>query len=64
MMRKFEIVYNDNGKEIVVGTFSGNGEGYTIDQALSIAEVDMDQIAEERKWDGWDYNCLDLRIKG
>jgi hypothetical protein len=62
MNRKFEIIYNDNGNIIVVGTFNGNANGYTIDQALQIAEVDMDEFATSRNWDGWDFNELSLRI--
>lgn len=59
---KYEIVYRDEENEIVVGEFSGN-MSYTVDQALDIAGVDMDKFAEENGWDGWDWNCLDFRVK-
>lgn len=59
---KYEIVYKDEEGEVIVAEYSGN-RSHTVDQALEITGVDMDEFAEENDWDGWDWNCLEVRIK-
>jgi len=59
---KYEIVYKDEEGEVIVAEYSGN-RSHTVDQALEIAGVDMDEFAEENDWDGWDWNCLEIRVK-
>lgn len=59
---RYEIVYKDEEGEIVVAEYSGN-RSHTVDQALEIAGVDMDEFAEENDRDGWDWNCLEVRAK-
>lgn len=59
---EYEIVYKDEEGEVIVAEYSGN-RSHTVDQALEVAGVDMDEFAEENDWDGWDWNCLEVRIK-
>ncbi len=62
MFAKYEIVYKDEEGEVIVAEYSGN-RSYTVDQALEITGVDMDEFAKENDWDGWDWNCLEVRAK-
>jgi hypothetical protein len=63
MFSNYEIIYEDETGIEIIGEFSGNGNGYTVDEALRIADVDMDQYAEQHDWDGYDWNCLSIRFK-
>lgn len=62
MYNKYEIIYNDNGNVIVIDEFSGN-MSLTVNQALQLCNVNMDEYADARGWDGWDWNELDIRFK-
>lgn len=62
MYNNYEIIYNDDGNITVVDSFSGN-MGLTVDQALELCGVDMDEFADNQGWDGWDWNSLDIRFK-
>jgi hypothetical protein len=58
----WEIVYKDQTGEYVVGHCVTN-HSISVDEALDIAGIDMDAYAEQNGWDGWDWGCLELRVK-
>lgn len=62
MYNKYEIIYNDNGNVIVIDEFSGN-MSLTVNQALQLCNVAMDEYADNQGWDGYDWNCLEIRFK-
>jgi len=57
----WELFYKDETGEYVIGHCFTN-HSISVDDALRIADIDMDAYAEENGWDGWDWNCLDLRL--
>lgn len=62
MNTKTEIIYrHDSENTEVIATFSGNMD-LTIDQALDLCNVNMDDYAEEQGWDGYDWNSIDFRV--
>ena len=63
MYNKMEIIYiHDKDNIEVIDEFSGNTT-LTVDQALELCGVDMDMYAEEKGWDGYDWNSIDIRFK-
>ena len=59
----WEIIYRHDEDNIeVIDEFGGN-MSLTIDQALDLVGVDMDEYAAERAWDGYDWDSLNIRIK-
>ena len=61
MYNKYEIIYNDNGNIVVIDEFSGNA--LTVDQALNLCNINMDEYADNQDWDGYDWNELSIRFK-
>lgn len=57
----WELYYKDETGEYIIGNCTTN-HSISVDDALRIAEIDMDKWADENGWDGWDWNCLDLRL--
>jgi hypothetical protein len=51
--------YNDNGSKTLVAEVVTN-HSMSIDDALDIADVDMDTFASEHGWDDWDYEALEM----
>lgn len=52
------LVYADECTfEIIGGILT---DGIMVDEALDLLDIDMDDYAEERHWDGWDYDALDI----
>ena len=61
---KWEIIYRHDEDNIeVIDEFSGN-MSLTIDQALDLVGVDMDEYADSKGWDGYDWDSLSIRDKG
>ena len=63
MYNKYEIIYIHEEDNIeIIGEFSGN-MSLTVDQALDLCNIDMDEYADAKGWDGYDWNSLDIRFK-
>ena len=63
MNNKYEIIYiHDENNVEVIGEFSGN-VALTVDQALELCNIDMEEYAEAQGWDGYDWNSLQIRMK-
>lgn len=63
MNNNYEIIYiHDEDNIEVIGEFSGN-IALTVDQALELCDIDMEEYAEAQGWDGYDWNSIAVRIK-
>lgn len=51
------LVYAAGDEYYLLGTILTN-HGMSIDDALDLCGIDMDEIADEAGWDGWDYDNL------
>ena len=49
----WELFYKDETGEYVIGHCFTN-HSISVDDALRIADIDMDAYAEKNGWDGWD----------
>jgi hypothetical protein len=56
------IYYKDETGTYLIGEIMTN-RSITVDEALEIAGVDMDQWADAKSWDGYDWNCIELSYK-
>lgn len=56
------IYYKDETGTYLIGEITTN-RSITVDEALEIAGVDMDQWADAKGWDGYDWNCIELSYK-
>lgn len=56
------IYYKDETGTYLIGEIMTN-RSITVDEALEIAGVDMDQWADAKGWDGYDWNCIELSYK-
>jgi metal-dependent HD superfamily phosphatase/phosphodiesterase len=54
-----KLYYNDNGNKILLAEVMTN-HSMSIDDALNLAGIDMDEWAEEQGWDNWDYGALEM----
>jgi hypothetical protein len=54
-----KLYYNDNGNKILLTEVITN-HSMSIDDALNLARIDMDEWAEEQGWDNWDYGALEM----
>jgi len=62
MINEYELIYvHDENNVEIIAKFSSD-RGLTIDQALCLCGVNMDDYADEQGWDGYDYNSLEFRI--
>lgn len=62
MFNQYEIIYVHSENDIeVIGEFSGNS--LTVDDALKLCNINMDDYAKEQGWDGYDWNSLSIRLK-
>lgn len=53
------LVYCEGGEfEILGGIFTNHS--MTVDEALEILDIDMDDLVEGLGWDGWDVDALRL----
>ena len=57
----WELYYKDETGEYIIGNCTTN-HSISVDDALRIADIDMDEWADEKSWDGWDWGCLNLRL--
>ena len=63
MMSRKEIIYTQESGDVdIIAEFSGNTI-LTVDQALELCNIDMDEYANAQDWDGYDWNSLDIRFK-
>jgi hypothetical protein len=56
------IYYKDETGTYLIEEIMTN-RSITVDEALEIAGVDMDQWADAKGWDGYDWNCITLSYK-
>lgn len=56
------IYYKDETGTYLIEEIMTN-RSITVDEALEIAGVDMDQWADTKGWDGYDWNCIELSCK-
>ena len=56
-----KIIYNEpyTGEKIEIAEILTN-MSLTVDEALKIAGVDLDEWADARGWDGYDFNQISL----
>jgi len=57
---KLVYIHSESDVEIVAELTVNHS--ISIEQALELAEVDMDLYAEEQGWDDWDFQALELRV--
>lgn len=60
-----KIIYTDttdNNKRYIVAEITTN-HSMTIDQALELAGVNMDDWARQQGWDGYDYESLTMEVR-
>lgn len=62
MINKYEIIYRHDEDNIEVIDQFSTDRGLTVDQALDLCNINMDEYAEQQGWDGYDYNSLDFRL--
>lgn len=55
---KIVYVHNENDKEVVAEILTNRS--LTVEEALDVAGVDMDEYAREKSWEDWDPNALEL----
>lgn len=58
----WSIIYKDDTGERVLGKCYTN-HSISVDDALRIADIDMDKYAEDNGWDDWDWDCLEIRLE-
>lgn len=56
------IYYKDETGIYLIGKIMTN-RSITVDEALEIAGVNMDQWADAKGWDGYDWDRIDLSYK-
>ena len=63
-IRTIEKYLNDTpfNNVVVIDEFSGN-MALTVNQALDLCNINMDEYAEAQGWDGYDWNSLEIRFK-
>ena len=54
-----KLVYDENGERIVLGEVLTN-HSMSVEDVIDLLEIDMDQFAYDRGWDGWNYEALKL----
>lgn len=54
-----KLYYNDNGNRILLADIMTN-HSMSIDDALNLAGIDMDEWAVAQGWDDWDYGALEM----
>lgn len=54
-----KLYYNDNGNKILLTEVMTN-HSMSVDDALNVAGIDMDEWAEAQGWDNWDYGALEM----
>ena len=57
-----KIIYKDENERVVIGEIMTN-KSMSVWEALEAANIDMDEFATERGWDGWDPLALELEEK-
>jgi hypothetical protein len=55
----WELYYDDGNVCILLDKFK-TYHRVSIDEALELCEIDMDNFAEEQSWDDWDEDALRL----
>ena len=63
MMSRKEIIYTQENGDIDIITEFGGNTSLTVNQALELCNIDMDEYADTQGWDGYDWNSLDIRFK-
>lgn len=57
-MAKVLYVHNEMDKEVLGEVLTNRS--LTVEEALDLIGVDMDQHAEDNGWDGYDYNAITI----
>lgn len=53
------LVYHDKHTFEIIGHIFTN-HSMSIEDALNLLDVDMDEWTKEKRWDDWDYDALEL----
>lgn len=56
---RITLVYEENGETLELGKIFSN-HSISIDEALDLLDIDMDDVAIDNGWDGWNYEALKL----
>lgn len=54
-----KLYYNDAEEKVLIAEVITN-HSMSIDDVLEISGVDMDKWAEDRGWDNWDWEALEM----
>lgn len=54
-----KLFYEENGEKILIGEVVTN-HSMSIDDILSLLDINMDDFAEQQGWDGWNYEALKM----
>lgn len=54
------LVYRLEGNNVLLMGRVLTNHSMSIDDALNFCDIDMDSVADQLGWDGWDYECIDL----
>ena len=54
-----KLYYNDNGNKILLTEVITN-HSMSVDDALNLSGIDMDEWAEEQGWDNWNWEALEM----
>lgn len=60
--RKMKLVYNANGEMITMGTITTN-RNMTVEEAIELLNIDLDQWASDQGFDGYDFNDIEMNYE-